>query len=272
MSLRPLALLPAAFLAASAPLGPASAPAPEGRAEALFQKARDFRYAQQWFAAAQTYRQLLHDYPDSSRAADARYWLASSLEQDQRWDEAAAAYTDFLQRDPDQRMLGQEARLNRIRCWGIRQWDNPAATAGLVEALSDPHPEVRTAAALQLARRKDPRAVPVLQAGLQMDACSEPCRLALLSMGVQPRAGGPEQGRFLVVRIREKGQKDTVTIRVALGLARAVSGYLSDEQLRQARARGIDMDRLMEQALSVPKGTELFSLNDGKSTVAVTVE
>jgi len=274
MNLRPLAVLPAILLAAPAPgpLAGAWASAPEGPDEALFREARDLRYAQRWYEAAQVYRRLLKDHPGSSRVADARYWLAASLEQDQRWDEAAAAYTDFLDRDPDQRLLGKEARLNRIRCWGIRQWDNPAAANGLAQALSDPLSDVRTAAALQLARRKDPRAVAVLQAGLQQDACSEPCRLALLSMGVQPKVAGPVQGRFLVVRVKERGKSDPLTIRIAMGLARAVGGYLSDEQLRQARAKGIDMDRLMEQALSVPKGTELFSLNDGKSTVTVTVE
>ena len=268
MNPRVLALPP--LLAAG--LAPAALAAPQGAADALFQRARDLRFAQHWYDAAALYRQYLADYPKAPRAPDAAFWLASCLEQDQRWDEAAAAYTAFLTRYPDQRLLGREAKLNRIRCWGIRQWNSIGAQEGLVEALGDPLAEVRTAAALQLARRKDPRAVPVLQAGLQSDASFDACRLALLAMGVQPQAANPSQGRFLVVRIREKGQKDTVTIRVALGLARAVSGYLSDAQLKEAHARGIHMNRLMEQALDVPKGTELFSLNDGKSTVAVTVE
>lgn len=246
--------------------------APDSPAEGLFRQARELRYAQRWFEAAQAYRTLLREFPSSSRAADARYWLASSLEQDQRWDEAAEAYTEFLARNPDQRLLGKEARLNRVRCWGIRQWDSPAATAGLTSALSDDREEVRIAAALQLAKRKDARALPVLQAGLRVDVSSEACRLALLSMGTQPQAAGPAQGRFLVVRVKERDKADALTVRLALGLARAVGGYLSDEQLRQARKKGVDLERLMDQALSAPKGTELFSLDDGKSTVTVTVE
>ena len=75
-----------------------------------------------------------------------------------------------------------------------------------------------------------------------------------------------------MVRIREQGKTDALTIRLALGFARSVGGYLSDEQLKQAGKRGVDLDHLMEQALSAPKGTELFSLDDGKSTVTVTVE
>jgi len=255
-----------------ATLEPAAFVAPENPAEALFRQGRDFRYAQRWFDAAQAYRALLRDFPSSSRAADARYWLASSLEQDHRWDEAAEAYTDFLTRHPDQRLLGKEARLNRVRCWGIRQWDSPSATAGLASALSDDREEVRVAAALQLAKRKDPRATPVLQAGLRVDNTSEACRLALQAMGVEPKAGGPTQGRFLAVRIKERGKAETLTIRLALGLARAVGGYLSDEQLSQAKKKGVDLERLMDQALNAPKGTELFSLDDGKSTVTVTVE
>lgn len=251
---------------------PSALVAAENPAEALFRTARDLRYAQRWFEAAQTYRTLLRDFPTSPRAADARYWLAASLEQDQRWDEAAEAYSDFLVNHPDQRLLGKEARLNRVRCWGIRQWDNPAAVSGLAGALSDDREEVRTAAALQLAKRRDRRAVPVLQAGLRLDAYSEASRLALLSMGVQPQAAGPAQGRFLVVRVKERSKPEALTIRLALGLARAVGGYLSDEQLRQAKKKGIDMERLMDQALNAPKGTELFSLDDGKSTVTVTVE
>ena len=262
----PALLLPAALGAMGAP------PAAANQAEALFRQARELRYAQKWFEAAQAYRTLLREFPSSSRSADARYWLASSLEQDQRWDDAAEAYTDFLGKHPDQRLLGKEARLNRVRCWGIRQWDSPTATSGLAEALKDEREEVRIAAALQLAKRRDPQVLPVLQAGLRVETSSESCRLALLSMGAQPQAPGPVQGRFLVIRVKERDKTDALSIRLALGLARAVGGYLSDEQLQQARKKGVDLDRLMDQALNAPKGTELFSLNDGKSTVTVTVE
>ena len=240
--------------------------------DSLFRQGRDLRYAQRWYEAAQAYRTLLREFPASSRAADARYWLAASLEQDQRWDEAAEAYTEFLMKHPDQRLLGKEARLNRVRCWGIRQWDSPAAVAGLAQSLSDEREEVRLAAALQLAKRRDARAVPVLQAGLRVDASSEACRLALQGMGIQPQAAGPAQGRFLVIRVKERGKSEVLTVRLALGLARAVGGYLSDEQLRQAKTKGVDMERLMDQALNAPKGTELFSLDDSKSNVTVTVE
>jgi hypothetical protein len=215
---------------------------------------------------------LIQNHPSSSRAADARYWLASCLEQDQRWDEAAEAYTEFLLHHPDQRMLGKEARLNRVRCWGIRQWDNPRAQAGLASELSSGLEEVRLVAALQLARRKDARAVPILQAGLQVARFSEACRLALVAMGVQPQAQGPTQGRFLVVRVQERSKPEVITVRLALGLARAVGGYLSDDQLKQARQKGVNLEGIMETALNAPRGTELFSLNDGKSTVTVTVE
>jgi len=246
-----------------------SAPAP---ADALFRHARELRYAQKWYEAAQAYQDFIRTFPDSSRMADARYWLASCLEQEQRWDEASAAYSEFLTRHPDQRMLGKEAHLNRIRCWGIRQWDNPSAQAGLVAELGNDQEEVQIAAALQLARRKDHRAVPVLQAGLQNSASAESCRSALLAMGIQPQPQGPAQGRFLVLRIKERSNPDVVTIRLTMALARAVTGYLSDEQLKQARKRGLNLDGLLNQALDTPKGTELFSLDDGKTTVTVTAE
>jgi len=269
MKLGLLMAMPA--LVSSAALEPAIVLA-EQPVDGLFRQGRDLRYAQRWYEASQAYRSLLREFPTSSRAADARYWLAASLEQDQRWDEAAEAYTDFLAKHPDQRMLGKEARLNRVRCWGIRQWDSPAAIAGLAQSLSDEREEVRIAAALQLAKRRDARAVPVLQAGLRADASSEACRLALQAMGIQPQAAGPAQGRFLVIRVKERGKSEVLTVRLALGLARAVGGYLSDEQLRQAKTKGVDMERLMDQALNAPKGTELFSLDDTKSNVTVTVE
>ena len=267
MTMGPLKLIPALILPAALVVPPSSSPA-----EVLFQQARDLRYAQRWYEAVQAYRTYLREFPASSRTADARYWLASSLEQDQRWEEAADAYTAFLAKHPEQHLLGKEARLNRVRCWGIRQWDSPAALAGLAEALKDDREEVRIAAALQLAKHKDPRVLPVLQAGLRVDGSSESCRLTLLAMGVQPQAAGPAQGRFLLIRVKERDKDDALSIRLALGLARAVGGYLSDEQLRQAKKKGVDLDRLMDQALNAPKGTELFSLDDGKSTVTVTVE
>lgn len=266
-----LLLVPALVAGAFPPEPPL--PPPTDGADALFQKARDLRYAQAWFEAAATYRALLANYPHSTRCPEAAFWLAATLEQDQRWDEAASAYTQFLLRYPDQRLLAREAKLNRIRCWGIRQWDVPGAASGLVQALSEDRDEVRVAAALQLSKRKDPRAIPVLQQGLRSPVSAEACRQALLAMGAKPEL--PESApRFIVVRIQEKKEKpqDTVTVRVSAAFAAGVTNYLSDTQLREARAKGIDVSRLLAEALSAPKGTELFSLDDPQTRVTVTVE
>ena len=267
----PFLLVPA-LLAGTLPPEPALPPAKDG-ADALFQQARDLRYAQRWFEAAGVYRTLLAKYPDSTRAPESAFWLAVTLEQDRRWDEASAAYGQFISRYPDQRLLIREAQLNRIRCWGIRQWDQPGARDGLVQALQDDRDEVRVAAALQLAKRRDTRAVPVLQQGLRLPVSAEACRQALLSMDAKPEL--PEAApRFIVVRIKEKKEtpQDTVTVRVSAAFAQGVTNYLSDTQLREARAKGIDVSRILAEALSAPKGTELFSLDDPDSKVTVTVE
>ncbi len=238
-----------------------------------FQEAKRLRYAERWYEAAAIYRSYLRDSPDGPRAAEARFWLANALQSDQRWDEAAVAYTEFLQRHPDERLLGKEAKLNRIQCWGIRQGQNPAASPGLLAALEDPVAEVRVAAGLQLAKVGERRAAPALQAGLALPRYSEACRLALLGLGRQPDLTAlPAQGRFLVLKIRGKGKPDEVTIRIALGLARAVTSYLSEEQLRQMNKKGIDAANLMDLALSSPKGSELFSVEDKESSIRLYVE
>ena len=261
-----------ALLAGAFPNEPPLPPSKDG-AEALFKQARDLRYAQRWYEAAAAYRDLLAKYPASTRVPEAAFWLAATLEQDQRWDEAADAYSGFIQRYGDQRLLVREALLNRVHCWGVRQWDEPSAREGLAQALGEDRDEVRVAAALQLAKRKDDRAVPVLQEGLRLPGSAEACRQALLSMGAKPAL--PEAApRFIVVRIREKKQtpSDTVTVRVSAALAQGVTSYLSDTQLQEARVKGIDVQRLLSEALSAPKGTELFSLDDSDSKVTVTVE
>ena len=267
----PFLLVPA-LLAGALPPEPPLPPSRDG-ADTLFRQARDLRYAQRWFEAAGVYRALLSKYPGSTRAPEAAFWLAATLEQDQRWDEAAAAYTSFLHRYPDQRLLVREAKLDRIRCWGIRQWDERSAKDGLLQALDEDRDEVRVAAALQLAKQRDTRAIPVLQQGLRMPVSAEACRQALLAMGVQPEL--PEAApRFIVVRIKEKkaAPSNTVTIRVSAAFAQGVTNYLSDTQLREARAKGLDISRILAEALSAPKGTELFSLDDPDSKVTVTVE
>jgi hypothetical protein len=63
-----------------------------------------------------------------------------------------------------------------------------------------------------------------------------------------------------------------VTIRLALVLARVVGNYLSDAQLRQARAKGVDVSRLTDQAAALPKGSVLLSVEDPKSSITITVE
>lgn len=245
----------------------------EGPAEALLREAKTLRWGQRWFEAAQAYRKFLVAYPDSDRIPDARFWLAATLEQDQRWEEAAKAYTLFLQLHPDQRLLGREARLNRIRCWGIVQTESRPASSGLAAALGDEAPEVRVAAALQLAKSGDRRAVDALRQGLRMPTYADACSLALVNLGIKPQpAGQSDQPRFLVIRIKEAGKPEPVTIRIALSLARAVGNYLSDEQLRQAKSKGVDLSSLKDQALSLPKGSVLCSVEDAKSTITITVE
>lgn len=267
-----------ALCAASGALEAAGAPPrPSLTAEspelARLREAKALRYAQRYYEAAHAYRRFLADFPNSARTPEARFWLAASLEQDQRWDEAAAAYTDFLEEHPDQRLLGKEARLNRLRCWGIRQGQSPSATPGLLAALQDDLPEAQVVAALQLAKVGDRRGVSALQRGLTMPAYADAATLALNALNVKPAPPSDSpQGRFLVLRIQEAGKKDPITIRLALGLARVVENYLSSEQIRLARSRGVPLENLTQRALDAPKGTLLLSVDDGKSHVAVTVE
>lgn len=265
-------LLVPALVVGALPPEPVLAPSSDG-ADQLFRQGRELRYAQRWYEAAAVYRALLAKYPTSTRVPETSFWLAVTLEQDQRWDEAASAYTQFLSRFPDERLLIREAKLNRIHCWGVRQWNEPSAKEGLAQALSEDRDEVRVAAALQLAQQRDSRAIPVLQQGLRMPVSAEACRLALLTMGVRPAL--PESApRFIVVRIKEKKSRpqDTVTVRVSAAFAQGVTSYLSDTQLREARAKGLDLNRILAEALAAPKGTELFSLDDPDSKVTVTVE
>ncbi len=248
-------------------------PSKESPADALFRQAKNLRYAQRWFEAAAMYRQILRDHPTYSRLPEVRFWLASTLEADQRWDEAANAYTEFLDLHPDQKLLGREAKLNRIHCWGLRQGQNSEATQGLVLALGGADDEIQVAAALQLSKRGDRRAVSALQKGLLTTTCTEACRLALKGMGVEPKAPEPStNGRFLVLRIHEKGKDETVTIRLAVSLARAVTGYMTDTQIQQARRKGMNPDQLMDLALNAPKGTLLLSVDDRESSITVTTE
>lgn len=265
-----LLLAPLEPVADTLELAPLSAK--EAPGDALLREAKALRYGQRFFEAADRYRRFLAEHSSSSRTAEARFWLAATLEQDQRWDEAAAAYTDFLVRHPDERLLGKEASLNRVRCWGIRQGQSPAATPGLVAALTDERPEVQVAAALQLAKTRDARAVDALQKGLGMPAQADACSLALVSLGVKPQALPTQASRFLVMRIREKGKPNPVTIRLSLALARALENYLSDEHLRQARNKGVELGNLSDRASSLPKGSLLFSVEDKQSSVTVSVE
>jgi hypothetical protein len=246
--------------------------AKEAPGDALLREAKSLRYGQRFFEAAEVYRKYLNQFPGAGRSAEARFWLAATLEQDQRWDEAAAAYTEFLVKHPDERMLGKEARLNRVRCWGIRQGQAPGATPGLLAALLDEVPEVQVAAALQLAKANDKRAVDALQKGLGMPAYADACSLALVSLNVKPRPQPAHLSRFLVMKIREKGKPDPVTIRLSLGLARAMENYLSDEQIRQARSKGVELGNLSDRAAALPTGSVLFSVEDRKSSITVTVE
>jgi len=239
----------------------------------VLREAKLLRYAQRYYEAAALYRRYLTEYPKKGRIPEARFWLAATLEQDRRWDEAASAYSEFLKLHPDQQLLGQEAKLNRVRCWGIRQGQSAEASPGLLGSLNDADLDVQVAAALELARVKDMRAIAALQKGLALSKYAEASGLALCSLGIKPDPSiQAQRTRFLVIRICEAGKADPVTVRLAIGLARALENYLSNEQIRKARARGVELDDITDRASKLPKGSVLFSVDDTKSSVTVTVE
>ena len=250
---------------------PVKGGAAESPADALLREAKTLRYAQRWFEAAQKYRAFIAQNPNSGRLADARFWLAATLEQNQQWDDATQAYSEFLRLHPDQRLLLREAKLNRIHCWGMRKGQAADAIPGLVAALADPADEVQVAAALELAQCKDRRSLTALRKGLLLPAYTDACSLALVSMGVKPEPAAPK-ARFLVMRIKEAGKPQVVTIRLALALARAAESYLSDVQVQQARSKGYDLENLTDKAEKLPKGSLLFSVEDKNSSVTITVE
>lgn len=258
---------------------PQSHPAPVPRVESspsgeLLKQARALRYAQRFFEAADLYRKYIHENPKGGRIAEARFWLAATLELDQRWDEAADAYNTFLIKHSDENLLGREATLNRIRCWGIRLGQNPQAEQGLLAALADPRTEVKASAALKLAKRKDARAVDGLLAGMALPAYADACSAALIPYGVKATAPKAQAARFLVIRITElkTPKADVTTIRFALAFARALENYLSNEQLRQAKNKGIDLENLSERASQLPKGSVIVSVQDKNSRVEISVE
>ena len=260
------------MIALALAMAPPAQVAQDSAAPALLRQAKNLRYAQRWFEAAQAYRRFLAENPESGKVPEARFWLAATLESDQRWDEAAEAYTVFLAAHPDQRLLGREARLNRIRCWGLRQGPSREATQGLQAALKDPSLDIQVAAALQLAKVADRQAVETLKRGLALPSAAPACGIALIAMGVKPAQPAASQARFLAIQVREAGKPDTVTIRLALSLAQALGNYLSDDQLHQAQAKGIDLGTLGARAASLPKGSVLLSVDDRQSSVTVTVE
>lgn len=247
--------------------------AKETSSEALLREAKLLRYAQRYYEAAALYRKFLVTCPDSGKVPDARFWLAATLEQDQRWDEAADAYTSFLNLHPDQQLLGKESKLNRIRCWGIRQNQNPTATPGLLGALQDGDADVKVTAALQLAKKGDKRIISVLQEGLSLPNHAEACTMALKALGVKvAQIDRKNEARFLVITIKEAAKNDPVTIRIALALARTLENYLSNEQILQAQKKGIHLEGISDKAAKLPKGSLLLSVEDKNSTVTVTVE
>jgi len=255
------------------PSPPPALVAPLHPEEVLLREARNLRHQQRWFEAAALYRRYLAHQANGAQAAEARFWLAATLEQDQRWDEASEAYSNFLDHHAGHPTLAQEATLNRLRCWGIRQGQYPGATPGLLAALDDPRLEVRVAAGLQLAKVGDRRAVPALQMGMTLPAYADASSLQLIALGAKPAS--PERHpspRFLVIRIEERAAKDTVTIRLSLALARALGNYLSNEQMKQMRAKGWDLEHLTEKAQELPKGSPLLTVEDGESRISVSVE
>lgn len=185
----------------------------------------------------------------------ASYWIARCSELLGEHARALDEYGRFLAARPSDTFLVEEARTSRVSlAMRLYRSGKKEHLRVVADSLEDPSRTVRYFAALQLAGLGAPEgrpAIPVLRRILaeERDAdLVERAKLALLRL--DPRslsaaeARGPGQGRWIKVRVQEKGQPK-VAASFPLALAELVFKSLSDEARHELKSRGYEAETFL---------------------------
>lgn len=229
--------------------------------EKLFQDAKLLLFDKKWDGALAKLQELLDSYGKSPFCGQAIFYKGeclSSLPGRER--DALQSYKDYIQLRDANPSLAEKSEGSIIDlAFALYEKGDRTALRELEARLDHPNKAVRYYAAYKLSLVPDKtaasRAVPVLERIIRTEKdpeLTDRARIALLRVSpeslksVEARRPAQEEPRMLRIRITKKGQKEAaVSINIPWSLADLALGAMSEEDKASMRAKGYDINRIL---------------------------
>ncbi|MBN2346630.1 MAG: tetratricopeptide repeat protein [Candidatus Aminicenantes bacterium] len=247
-----------------------------------FEKAKILIFDRQWQAALRQLDDVIATHPDGRYFAPALFYRAKCQRELGRNKAALEGYETFLRIQPDS-PLAEDARISVVDLSAaLFQVGEKAYLQKILDSLRHKNKVVSYYAAFKLSylpeRKTAARALPVLLAILDTEKDEElrdRAKIAVMRIdpsrleGTNRREKG-DAGRMLRIRVFDKNRRqDKLSLSLPLALADLALKSLGDEERRELRKKGYDLDRLLEQLLQ--RGSKI-DIQDEEGVIQIWIE
>ncbi len=132
-------------------------------AHRLYLEAKKRSFNQQWDVAAELYKQLVDEYPDSQYTEEAQFWIGYCLEKNGNSQDAYLAFNTLERKFPQSTWLDDAVQHKIVLAEKLASQRGDQYYSFLRTQLEDDEKETRYQAAMALGRLEDRRALPVLK-------------------------------------------------------------------------------------------------------------
>lgn len=229
--------------------------------EKLFQEAKLLIFDKKWDEALAKLQQLMDAYGKSPYYSQAIFYKGECLSSiPGRERDALQSYKDYTQLRDSNPSLAEKSEGSIIDlAFALYEKGDRGALKELEGRLDHPNKSVRYYAAYKLSLVRDKaaaaKAVPVLERIIRTEKdpeLTDRARIALLRVSpeslksVEARRPTQEEPRMLRIRITKKGQREpVVSLNIPWSLADLALGAMSEEDKASMRAKGYDINRIL---------------------------
>ncbi len=254
--------------------------------EKLFQEAKLLVFDKDWGAALAKLDVLRERYPSSPWAGQALFYRGeclSGLGGHER--DALESYKEYVRFEGAKPSLVEEAEGSIVDlAFALYEKGDKPAIREIESRLDAPNKAIRYYAAYKLSMVPDrstaAKSVPVLEKIIRTEKdpeLTDRARIALMRVSpdslraVEDRHPDTQEPRMFHLRISKKGSKEGVDLSFPWALADLALGAMSDEDKASLRAKGYDINRIMND-LSRSKGTILRIQGEDGSLIEIWID
>lgn len=254
--------------------------------EKLFQEAKLLVFDKDWAAALKKLDELRDRYASGPWAGQALFYRGECLSGlGGREREALESYREYVRFEGAKPGLVEEAEGSIIDlAFALYEKGDKPALREIEGRLDAPNKAIRYYAAYKLSLAPDKAAaaksVPVLEKIVRTEKdpeLTDRARIALMRVSpdslraVEDRHPDAREPRVFHLRISKKGSKEGVDINIPWALADLALGAMSDEDKASLRAKGYDINRIMND-LNRSKGTILRIQGEDGSLIEIWID